>query len=522
MIDDVGEIRFRLDSVAAGTWITYIVCAAGGIYVAVFPDLAYRSLMGAMFAAGLAGGLVVATLPWERIIRSRWREPAFLAWSILDLGLIATMVALDGKAQSPLALLFFIPVVFAGMSYPRPSVVALSVLTLGAYLAVGLSTGSEAAYVLMFEVALSCTALMSLWQARNHERRSEQLATVSRTDPLTGCLNRRGFSERGRTELDHATRTGKPCSLILLDLDAFKEVNDMQGHGAGDALLCRVVTELETVLRPMDAIGRLGGDEFALLLPDSGRAGGDAATQRVRDVLAPVAPASVGFATYPVDGTDLDALLRIADAQLYESKATSREAASSEERLSWAATLAHAVDLRMDSRHEHSPNVALLAVAIAQRLGWTDEELGSLRIAAMLHDVGKAEIPDSILRKPGKLSPEEFTEIKQHPLLGAGIVERVDGLEDVVPWIRHAHEHWDGSGYPDGLAGENIPLASRVLLVADAFDAMTSPRPYRDPLPPEEAIEELVRHRGTQFDASCVDALVAHLRTPVADADAAR
>jgi putative nucleotidyltransferase with HDIG domain len=171
----------------------------------------------------------------------------------------------------------------------------------------------------------------------------------------------------------------------------------------------------------------------------------------------------------------------------------------------------------MDPRHEHSPNVASLAVAIARRLGWTDEELGSLRIAAMLHDVGKAAIPDSILRKPGKLTTEEFAEIKQHPLLGAGIVERVDGLEDIVPWIRHAHEHWDGSGYPDGLAGEDIPLASRILLVADAYDAMTAPRPYRDPLPAEEAIEELERHRGTQFDTTCVDALVAHLRAPATE-----
>ena len=181
----------------------------------------------------------------------------------------------------------------------------------------------------------------------------------------------------------------------------------------------------------------------------------------MREVLAAVAPASVGVASYPAEGTDLDALLRVADAQLYEYKAHQRESASSEERLSWAATLAHAVDLRMDPRHEHSPNVATLAVEIARRMGWSDEELGSLRIAAMLHDVGKAAIPDSILRKPGKLSAEEFAEIKQHPLLGAGIVERVDGLEDIVPWIRHAHEHWDGSGYPDGLAGEDIPLASR-------------------------------------------------------------
>jgi len=462
-IDDVGEIRFRLDSVKTGIWITLLVCLAGGIYVAIFDQIEHRPMLAAVFASAAVGGLVVAALPWERIIRSRWREPAFLVWSILDLGLIAFMTGLDGNPQSPIALLFFIPIVFAGMSYPLPSVLALSILTLAAYVAIAVPNAGDPAYVLMLSVALGSTALMSVWQARNHERRREQLATVSRTDPLTGCLNRRGFEERGRTELNHATRTGKPCSLILLDLDAFKEVNDRQGHSAGDALLCRVVSELETVLRPMDAIGRLGGDEFAMLLPDSGRPGGEAAAVRVREALAEVAPASVGCAAYPADGTDLDTLLRVADGALYESKTHQRGNASSEERLNWAATLAHAVDLRMDPRHEHSPNVATLAVAIARRLGWTEDELGSLRIAAMLHDVGKAAIPDSILRKPGKLTTAEFEEIKQHPLLGAGIVapDRPNDLRSANEVGRRCNR-WRPSGGPcprPRTAGTGTPAA---------------------------------------------------------------
>ena len=137
--------------------------------------------------------------------------------------------------------------------------------------------------------------------------------------------------------------------------------------------------------------------------------------------------------------------------------------------------------------------------------------IGMLRIAAMLHDVGKVTVPDRILCKPGPLSAEELEEIKRHPCTGAELVARVEGLQEIVPWIRHSHEHFDGSGYPDGLAGEAIPQASRILLVADAFDAMTAARPYRQPLSLARAYDELMLGAGTQFDPTCVEALLAHL-----------
>jgi putative nucleotidyltransferase with HDIG domain len=202
--------------------------------------------------------------------------------------------------------------------------------------------------------------------------------------------------------------------------------------------------------------------------------------------------------------------MRLADVRLYASRhgRPDRDIAGPKERLSWAATLANAVDVRMNAKHEHSRAVAELAVSIATGMGWQPDMLGMLRMAAMLHDVGKVTVPDEILCKPGQLTAEEYERMKGHSVAGAELVGRIDGLDMIVPWIRHSHESFDGSGYPDGLQGEAIPLASRIMLVADAFDAITSSRPYRDALSVEHACEELRRNSGSQFDPACVRALL--------------
>jgi putative nucleotidyltransferase with HDIG domain len=179
--------------------------------------------------------------------------------------------------------------------------------------------------------------------------------------------------------------------------------------------------------------------------------------------------------------------------------------------LTFASALASAVNLRMAVPDEHSSAVPVYACAIAERVGFSDEEMAMLRLAAILHDVGKVSVPDRILRKPGPLTVDEFDQVKAHSAVGAEIVAHIDGLSPVAEWIRHSHEHVDGSGYPYGLRDETIPLASRVLLVADAFDAMTSIRPYGQPVSPESALEELRRGAGRQFDPRCVDALADYL-----------
>jgi HD-GYP domain-containing protein (c-di-GMP phosphodiesterase class II) len=179
--------------------------------------------------------------------------------------------------------------------------------------------------------------------------------------------------------------------------------------------------------------------------------------------------------------------------------------------LSWATTLANAVDTRMAVQHEHSTNVGEYSAAIGRQLGRDDDEIGLLRMAGILHDVGKVVVPDRILRKAGPLTEEEFESIKPFPAAGAELVGRIEGMEPILPWIRHSHERIDGNGYPDGLKGDAIPLGARILHVADAYDSMTSKRTYRPAMSLHQALSELRAGAGSQFDPDCVAALEQHL-----------
>jgi HD-GYP domain-containing protein (c-di-GMP phosphodiesterase class II) len=274
-----------------------------------------------------------------------------------------------------------------------------------------------------------------------------------------------------------------------------------------------VVETAHAALRPFDEVGRLGGDEFAVLLPAAARPDAVEVGARMREALSERISVTVGVAAYPLDGADREELHRCADAELYATKHGSKMLPGFTKRdLGWAASLAHTVDRRMTPPEDHSSQVARYAGLIASQLGWSGEELGLVRLAGMLLDVGKVAIPDRILLKPGSLTADEqFEHIRRHPILGAELVSRVEGLGPAVMWIRHSHENWDGSGYPDGLRGDAIPLGSRILHVAAAFAAMTGRRTYRSTVSAEEALEELHRCAGDQFDPACVQALGVHL-----------
>jgi diguanylate cyclase (GGDEF)-like protein len=514
-IVDVSEVHLRMAMVKAAVWLTFTVCGAGAAYVAVTWDGTGRHTIVQLLVAVAIAGLSMLVLPIQRIIRSRFSEPFFVFWSLLQVGLIGAMVSHDGGASSPLSVLFFLPLVFAALFYPLRSFVPVGAVDVLTFVGVGAGNGNaDPTYLGFIAACLGSTAVMCAWQAQNHDRQRERLTLVSRTDPLTGCLNRRGFGERVEAELGQAMRTGRALTLVLLDLDNFKAVNDVEGHAAGDELLCWVVEGLRETVRPNDAVGRLGGDEFAVLAPGASQSAAIEISRRVQQTLSERIGVTTGIACFPVDGTERDELYRSADARLYERKqGHSGHIGAGPRELSWAAALARAVDSRMAVPVEHSTRVAEYAAGIAKQLGWNGRELEHLRLAAMLHDVGKVPVPDSILQKPGPLDAAEYEEVKKHPAAGADMVSRVDGVAVIAPWIRHSHENFDGSGYPDGLSGEAIPLASRILLVADAFDAMTSDRPYRTALPFEAAMEQLSRNAGRQFDPRCVAAFQAYMAT---------
>jgi diguanylate cyclase (GGDEF)-like protein len=513
-VADWSEIRFRAETVRAGVGLAGFTVAAGIAYVGVTWQQPSRTLLAELFGALLLVTLVVWRLPVDRLVRSGRREWFFLTWSLLQVGLVGAAVAADGGSSSPLALLFFPSLVFAALSYPLWSVVLLAAVTELVFVGVtpavfvGVSPAGtdEPAPIAFSAAALAMTAMLCAWQAQTHERRRQKLSDISRTDPLTGCLNRRGFEELLRAEVDQGVRTGQPLTVLMLDLNDFKSVNDTHGHAAGDELLRWTGERLAETMRSTDSVGRLGGDEFALLLRGASQSEGERIAGRVRKALAERIPTAVGVASFPIHGLDDSELLRYADAALYSFKqGRAPQPAAGKRDLSWAAVMARAVDLRMGDEHSH--RVAQFAGAVAEELGWRASEVVLLRIAAMLHDVGKVSIPDSILRKPSTLTEREFEEVRRQAEVGAELIARVDGLEPIVPWVRHANEHYDGSGSPDGLSGEAIPLAARILLTADAYAAMTAHRPYRPRMESDKALDEMRRCAGSQFDPACVAAL---------------
>jgi diguanylate cyclase (GGDEF)-like protein/PAS domain S-box-containing protein len=349
-------------------------------------------------------------------------------------------------------------------------------------------------------------------------------------DPLTGLLNHRAFHKRLNEAAETALHQEQPLSLLLMDLNNFKFFNDAYGHLAGDGVLHQVTQALLSCARPGDTLARFGGDEFALLLPSAPRAEAIRRAEEIHRAIAQVSYRPPGYdtpiplsfclslAVLPEDGTNPAALLETADTHLRVAKSGGdaddqarhlrRTMAHSVEGFSMLDALVTAVDNKDRYTRKHSEDVMLYSVAIARELGWDDKQLHTVEVAALLHDVGKIGVPDSILRKPGALSREDFQAIQQHPLMGAIIVGAVPGFEETLDAVRHHHERWDGDGYPFGLRGQETPLMARLMAVADAYSAMTTDRPYRKGMDPAKARHILEEGAGTQWDPECVAAFL--------------
>ncbi|MDE3069408.1 MAG: diguanylate cyclase [Acidobacteriota bacterium] len=510
------DADYRLHALRTAIWPGLFGCAICAAYYLWTWGDAHRTPL--LLICGSCALLLILTmvLPMRRIMNSAAREPFLVCWGAAIIVIVAGASALDGGVNSPIVVLFFLPLVGAALTYSIATMVAAGALDVVGYLAlVPLSSHAWGPRVFMFAAGLIAATWICVWQAIIREHQRHELDHLSRTDMLTGVLNRRGFEERFRAELSRARREGAQVSLALLDLDGLKTLNDTRGHPAGDELLHFVGQTMIEELRGSDAVGRMGGDEFAILFPGVGSEL-RAVVERLRERLSVRTGAGAGIASFPDHGSTLDELMRHADLALYQSKATRpREAASVEggpqpadRGLEWAAALAAAVDERLGEAHSHAQAVSNYAIGIGSALGWDGAGLGLLRLAAALHDVGKSEVDDQIVCKPGPLTDAEWDAMRRHAAAGARLVACVDGLDAIAPWIRHAHERVDGTGYPDRLEGEQIPLASRIILVADAYDAMRSDRPYRPGMTHDQAVTELRRNAGASFDRRCVEALL--------------
>jgi diguanylate cyclase (GGDEF)-like protein len=355
-------------------------------------------------------------------------------------------------------------------------------------------------------------------------------------DPLTGLLNHRAFHKRLEEEADRAQRMGERLAVVVIDLDNFKFFNDAYGHLVGDEVLKQVARALGHGSRSYDTLARYGGDEFALLLPEVGDETAAEITARLDhafddleyrplDSGSPIPLSlSVGVAIYPDDGPGRLETLESADARLYRVKSGGSGSGELTERLrsqlacsmanfSMLNALVTAVDTKDRYTRRHSEDVMSYSHQIACELGLDEKTQSLVLMAALLHDVGKIGVPNYILRKPGKLTEEEYRAIKQHPMMGAVIVGAVNGLEDTLDAIRHHHERWDGKGYPYGLKGEDTPLMARLMAVADAYSALTTDRPYRKGMDARHALCILEEGAGSQWDPLCVRAFLNARRT---------
>ncbi|MCL5058362.1 MAG: diguanylate cyclase [Actinobacteria bacterium] len=356
----------------------------------------------------------------------------------------------------------------------------------------------------------------------------EKLYAMTLRDSLTNLYNHAYLKRRLKEEVEKSKEKGYPLSYILMDIDDFKLYNDRFGHLAGDVLLKEFAQVLKKCVRDHDIVGRYGGDEFTVILPRAGRSIALMLAERIRSTVENHSfehtglmqdcnvTVSVGVAVYPEDAYNSEEIIRLADEAMYRCKQNNKNGVqmyfsalkefqkelkgSEEGYFHMIQVLMGVINAKDRDTYLHLEKVAEYVEEICKLMDLSEKDIKDIKAAAFLHDLGKIEIPRTILNKNGPLSENEWAIVKQHPNWGASMVLSMQNLDSAIPQILHHHERYDGKGYPNGIRGEEIPLGARIIAVADSFDALTTSRPYRSAKSNEEALEEISRHSGTQFD----------------------
>ena len=513
--------------------------AAGATLAAltvVLPHPSGESELGLL--AIVANAYVIAgVLRWRAHKLPAWTLRAGLGWGTT---LITGVAYFSGQSPSPLVFFYLWIFLYASYFFTRREAalqIAYAGLTYGVLLAARPPASGIPAWWLVGMGTLLVAAILIMTMRVRVESLIARLYDAARTDPLTTLSNRRGFRELLDLDLERARRGETEMTVLVGDLDRFKEVNDRSGHQVGDVALQRVAHVLCESKRQIDSAARVGGEEFALILPDTPQDGAFVLAERLRCALrdefaedsVPIT-ISFGLATYPLHGETAASLLRAADEALYAAKDSGRNrtvrhspllrelvrtssgaGVEGERFLAVMLDLAETVDLRFSGSARHSETVGRYAEMMARELGLSERRVSRVRLAGMLHDIGKVGVPDSILRKPGSLTEKELAVIRRHPELGVQILEHPN-LADVRAWVGAHHERPDGLGYPLGLSGDALPLEARIVAVADAYEAMTSDRSYRDSIGHAGARAELQRCAGSQFDRRVVEAFLTTLQ----------
>jgi diguanylate cyclase (GGDEF)-like protein/putative nucleotidyltransferase with HDIG domain len=525
------EVRLRANVLAG----LYGAGATLVLLTVALPHARAANSLGLLVIVTNAYLIAGALLRWARRLPA-WVLLAAIAWGST---LITGVAYFSGETPSPDVFFYLWIFLYSAYFFSKRAAaaqIAYVGIAYGALLYERTPTSGAFAWWLVGVGSLLVGAVVIGVMRTRVEVLIARLYDAARTDPLTLLPNRRGFREQLDLELERARRGTTRMTLVVGDVDRFKEVNDRSGHHVGDAALQRVAGLLRQSTRQIDGAARVGGEEFALVFPDTDETGALIVCERLREAVrdefahdpVPIT-ISFGIASYPVHGETAASLLLAADEALYDAKESGRNRSvlhnptlrgvlheqegrdvEGERFVAVVLHLAEAVDLRFSGSARHSETVARYAEMMGRALGLSDQRVSRLRLAGLLHDIGKVAVSDAILRKPGKLTAEEFAVVRRHPELGAQILEHAS-LADVRAWVGAHHERPDGNGYPLGISGDALPLEARIVAVADAYEAMTSDRAYRDSIGRDAARAELERCAGSQFDARVVAAFLAVL-----------
>lgn len=463
-------------------------------------------------------------------------------WNVvkhLALFLMITLIFLYNEKDLTSGSLYLLPVVLSSLTLGRGWGVAFAAAASGCLVALaGFFTTTAFTQGIEMPFVFSGLFFLAAWFLGGiieiEKKTTANLARIAHEDGLTGLANHRFFYERLKREVEAALANNRSLSLIFLDIDFFKYYNDTFGHQQGDLVLREIGKLLREALPADTFLARYGGEEFAVILPATQLKEAAEVARKLHQAVAnhafpgekcqPFAKLTIsaGVATLPDHAKNLQELVDAADEALHSSKWTGRNKVRCYlavlERLSRGArendlvlieslrTLMTVINARDRYTYGHSERVAHYAGKLGEKLGLSLDELRLLEYGAFLHDVGKLEIQREVLSKTGKLSKTEWDIVRQHPLWGAEILKSIKTLQPVIPAIMHHHENYDGSGYPDGLKGAEIPIFARILRVIDSFDAMTTNRPYRRALSKEKALEEIALCSGRQYDPQVVEA----------------
>jgi two-component system cell cycle response regulator len=531
---DGGAVALTLAAIGAGLVLPTVTALHDGRLIEDIVNLAYPAgdLMLLAFAVVafslsgwrpdrmwlLLGAAMAIDAVADLVFAYQAAKGTYVAGGILDclwpaaMGMVAVSAWQPSRARGA-------PAVSAPHTIILPALAAAVALIL---LVLGTIEHIDLIAVVLAAAALVTAAARAVLTYLENVQMLRRNARDAVTDGLTGLGNRRRLLEDLETACADLRAT-EPRTLVFFDLDGFKRYNDTFGHAAGDALLARAAVALRDAAALRGDAYRLGGDEFCLLL--EGRLSRhdpllDDAARALSEASAGFSvTASYGLAVLPDDATGVREALQLADQRMYADKLI----AGRQDGPRSVDVLRQLLAERAPDQHPHATGIGALAYRVGRRLELGADQLDELLRAAELHDLGKLAVPWEVLAKPGELDESEWRLVRRHPVIGERILSADPALRPVGRIVRASHERWDGAGYPDGLAGEDIPVAARIVAVCDALEAMTSVRPHRPPLSGEEAMAELRRHAGTQFDPAVVEALCAQIdnapaRPPVAAA----